>query len=230
MQLVRLSDYDLYVHDIVPTGFSLYHVSCDDVIPLSSLVIRHMLSEALIGGYDATEDVALQQSDYARRVAALSGLGSQGVRNVLETAASVVLKKELAKPDSLMAQFVQDVASDSTRGKKISLPYRLQPLELTTMQADYPEYSLLNVNNKSHAHSVAGNLRVLNMEVLLDMIGYRKNAAPLYGEDVYVVDIGGDYVTHVKMNRMNVHSDSPILTPTCAWGYGETRETWRKGV
>lgn len=223
LQLARLSSGDVYVHSVVPSGLSLYHVVEGEVELLSRLVIRHMFSDALIGGYDVADDIAVQQSDYARRIASLACISQRNARDMLELTAGVVIKKELAKPDSQLMQFVQDMASDTTRGRKIQLPYRLHPLELTMMQADYPEYTLLNVNNKSHAHAVAGNLRVLAMEVLLDTIGYSKNASPVFGEDVYVVDIGGDYLNHLKMNRLNVHCDTPILTAR-----DSARETTRR--
>lgn len=118
---------------------------------------------------------------------------------------------------SPLVRFVQDSAMETmtNTNRKITLPYRLQPLELTSMQADYPEYTLINKSNNAHPHAVAGNLRILSMEVLLDSINYRKNSAPLYDGNCFVVDVGGDYLSHVKMGRLNVHthSDTPVLTP-----------------
>lgn len=50
LHLAKLAQSDCYVHDVTPTGFSTYHVNSHELILLSTLVMRFMFSQALIGG------------------------------------------------------------------------------------------------------------------------------------------------------------------------------------
>lgn len=105
----------------------------------------------------------------------------------------------------MLKEYICDqVQIKASKTNKTALPYYLTALELTQLQNDYPELTLVAKVNKKHNHAYAASARICTMNLLLDFTGYTKFHKAALGDDVFVVAIGGDYVSHLKQGRMNV--------------------------
>lgn len=66
-------------------------------------------------------------------------------------------------------------------------------------------------SNVKHNHAYAASVRICTMNLLLQFADYTTNHPPTYGEDINLIDIGGDYMSHLRAGRMNVHCDKPFI-------------------
>nr|QKS69545.1 methyltransferase [Erysiphe necator associated gora-like virus 1] len=130
-------------------------------------------------------------------------LNSETVMNAVVSTAATNTKSPL---HSEFADYYSSTVRSMTRHtqskptvdvRRIMSPQSLQ--ELVTM---YPEYNVVSSGCESGTHSVAAACRMLETRYLLDM---------LPTEATFVWDVGGNWATHIKRGKTNIHCCCPIL-------------------
>lgn len=145
-------------------------------------------------------------------------LGSLGVdvSALLVNAVRVSAGEDPAVRNAIGSLVVKELA-DRLRHTSGGLPFTCDS-HLTVEEKDqlvrfYPEFDIKFRKGKGYeGHPMARTMRLLSMERMLQLIGYRNDIAPGDGYDHQVIDIGGDYMQHLRRGRRHIHSCAPVLT------------------
>nr|UUT43446.1 putative viral replicase [Citrus variegation virus] len=119
------------------------------------------------------------------------------------------IRRNAARPETAVGRLVSDAAvqvvarqCDLTPAKPLNVSFQLSPEDQNALRRDFPGRELQFRNSSYSSHSFAAAHRVCETDYI-------------YGrfqtECTTIIDIGGNFCTHSKMGRDNVHSCCPIL-------------------
>lgn len=211
-KVVAAKLYSRATHDImIPNVFlvspGLYHVDKKQrPIYLSALLLAVLGSDSRIGGEKVTdEDVT-----YSKAISALRNICDVGNFNINDSIAEAA-RKQLATALSAPDSVIKDVFAPRLVSKThFKVPYALNVAEITHLQEEYPELSVIT-GNSAHPHAYAANALACAEELILRQLKYNKKQTPSAGDDVVLVDIGANYHRHAINERWNVHCCTPII-------------------
>lgn len=90
--------------------------------------------------------------------------------------------------------------------------YNLSAQEIVALQRGFPELNVVVTGKINHPHAMAAATKDCSEELMLKMMNYHSAARSLIkGKDVYLIDIGANYVRHITRGRFNVHCCNPII-------------------
>lgn len=76
---------------------------------------------------------------------------------------------------------------------------------IATLQKAFPELNILVTGKVNHPHAMAAVTRNCSEAFILRLIGYEKNIRCLKEGKIFLVDVGANFVRHVKNQRFNIH-------------------------
>lgn len=110
-----------------------------------------------------------------------------------------------------IAAFQQRISARNSR-KTVRIHAKLDIAHENFIENEYPEFDITFTRSTIVGHPVANALRVLEMQLLLELVYYDPSNVVLQpGYDVSVVDIGGNWKYHLDNKSVSVHCCSPLL-------------------
>ena len=79
------------------------------------------------------------------------------------------------------------------------------------LEQTFSELNLGFTNRVTHAHAFAAAHRQCETALCLGDLNYRTDSVPVHGFQVVIKDFGGNFLTHLQCNRLNIHSCCPVL-------------------
>lgn len=123
--------------------------------------------------------------------------------------------------DTQVDRFAKQLTASGRNKKKIFIKTSLTPDQCNALSVSYPEYQIEFLNCEANGHPFANASRKLENQLLLDYINYSPGKST-GGRDVYVNDVGGNWVTNLGRDMPHCHTCAPILDL-----YDATRESTR---
>nr|UVU20651.1 replicase protein [Carpotroche-associated ilarvirus] len=122
---------------------------------------------------------------------------------------SDVIRRRAADESTSVGRFVADAAVkvvnrhiDSSPIVPLNVSFSLTPEEQSVLRKSFPGRELQFRNSSASSHSFAAAHRVCETDYIYSR--FQTSETP-------IIDIGGNFCTHAKMGRTNVHSCCPIL-------------------
>jgi len=126
--------------------------------------------------------------------------------------------------DKLLAQrWTDEKFSNQRSRKKVTIYQQLDTAEERALEASYPEFDISFNPQQFVSHAFAAASRKLETELLLSLCGYSRTSKPPRGFMACIIDIGGNWSTHIAAKRPYIHSCCPILS-----GHDDLREATRR--
>jgi sulfur relay (sulfurtransferase) complex TusBCD TusD component (DsrE family) len=87
------------------------------------------------------------------------------------------------------------------------------PQDIAALQRAFPELNVVVTDKVNHPHAMSAAWRVCSEEWVLRSLLHYNNCVKgtVAGNKAYIVDIGANYVRHVKKNRFNIHCCVPCI-------------------
>jgi len=126
--------------------------------------------------------------------------GNSDVRNLVDS----VVQKSLNK-------VVENMSSDGSK-PKIKIDMVLTTDEQRLLETSYPEFRIVFKQDKLANHAFAWASRILETQLCLSDLNYNPKYKPVHPNKAHVVDVGGNFCSHIKSCRIFVHSCCPILS------------------
>lgn len=192
--LYATAPWDCYIPYLLCVHPNLYHVSSRHEPVLLSDAIRSVIfSNARIGGLGDNDDQAIRVN---QGVATFAHLYETGGLN-LETALANASKKHIA--ESLRDPMNEHKLGE--RKKRFAVDYAMLPQDIAALQRAFPELDVVVTGKVNHPYAMSAASRVCSEEWVLRSLHYNSCVkGTLRGDEAYIVDIGANYVRHVKKN------------------------------
>ncbi|AAK01481.1 viral replicase p1 [Tulare apple mosaic virus] len=123
-----------------------------------------------------------------------------------------VVRRNAANAATDVGRLISDAAVnvvrrqvDLTPAKPLNVSFALTPEDQNALRRDFPGRELQFRNSASSSHAVMQLRTVLCRDRTIFIVRFSKP------ETTTIIDIGGNFCTHAKMGRENVHSCCPIL-------------------
>lgn len=128
--------------------------------------------------------------------------------------------------DQNIAEKITDaVDSKKFNRRRVVISQLLSPEQERTLESHYPEFDITFKSNHLHPHPMAAASRKLETELTLMNFNYSLNSRPPRGYHACVVDIGGNWSSHMLAKRKYIHSCCPILS-----AYDDLRNSVRMNI
>lgn len=206
--------FDFYVPQIRAVHPGMYHVFPSEELLLFSDVVHVLLfSGARIGGMIDNNDMAIRANQGVAAFARLCETGGLDMSTALVDASRKQLIEVLKEPTSeIKHMFKPLVDVVKKKEKNFVVRYSLNAHEIALLQKSFPELNVIVTGQVNHPHAMAAVTRDCSEELILRFIHYSVSVKSLInGKDIYLVDIGANYIRHIKYNRFNVHCCNPII-------------------
>nr|ARO72614.1 putative replicase [Spinach latent virus]QUU43737.1 putative replicase [Spinach latent virus]UKD49509.1 replicase [Spinach latent virus] len=119
------------------------------------------------------------------------------------------IRRNAPRPETAIGRLISDAAvqvvsrqCDLTAAKPLNVSFQLSPEDQNALRRDFPGRELQFRNSSYSSHSFAAAHRVCEADYIYSRFQTRNTT---------IIDIGGNFCTHSKMGRDNVHSCCPIL-------------------
>lgn len=124
-----------------------------------------------------------------------------------------VKSKELDTPSTseLKYMFKPLVEASMKKRKNFLVDYVLSAQDIALLQKGFPELNVLVTGKVNHPHAMAAVTRNCSEAFILRMIGYDNGVTSLIEGKIFLVDIGANYVRHIKRGRYNIHCCVPVM-------------------
>nr|UUT43444.1 replicase protein 1a [Citrus leaf rugose virus] len=120
-----------------------------------------------------------------------------------------VVRRNAANASTDVGRLISDAAVNVVRrqvdlspAKPLNVSFALTPEDQNSLRRDFPGRELQFRNSASSSHAYAAAHRVCETDYIYSRF---------QTENTTIIDIGGNFSTHAKMGRSNVHSCCPIL-------------------
>lgn len=134
---------------------------------------------------------------------------------------SEVLNRAVKSPGSAVGDLIlngkiQEVSNTlNSLGKKrgsIRVGVQIPAEGLARLKLCYPEYNFeMNHTLKFHRHAVSYVARQCDQRLMMDRVGYTCGGPREPGYDVLLKDIGANWMTNLRMGRLDIHNCCPVL-------------------
>lgn len=112
------------------------------------------------------------------------------------------------------------------RKERFAVDYAMLQQDIAALQRAFSELDVVVTSKVNHPHAMSTASCVCSEEEVLRSLHYNSCVkGTLRGDEAYIVDIGANYVCHVKKNRFNIHCCVP-----CVDVHDSARETERVAI
>nr|CAI5383846.1 polyprotein [Oxera neriifolia associated virus] len=216
----RISDDDEVFSPCSHVNDTLLHVeligqaqSLRSIRTLAHLRVGGDEKENSLDSINALSSTPLRIDPSSDRMLSLIGFSDETTKK--EAVKSIYLDKNSRLREvvdkSLAARLSDHSSTKNTAKKKITVYQCLKPEEERSLESSYPEFEILFKNKDLHPHGLAAASRKLETELILSNLSYSSDSKPLKGFAACVVDVGGNWASHMLNRRKYVHSCCPIL-------------------
>ncbi|KYM97710.1 Methyltransferase/helicase/RNA-directed RNA polymerase [Cyphomyrmex costatus] len=95
--------------------------------------------------------------------------------------------------------------------KNFYIDYALSTQNIALLQSAFPELNIIVTGKVNHPHAMPAVTRNCAETFILSLVNYDQNVKRLNSnKDVFIVDVGANYVRHIKNGRFNIHCCNPI--------------------
>lgn len=129
-----------------------------------------------------------------------------------------VMITNLDRPNSIVEEAVLSHVIDvekkkfSYRTNREVIPYYLRATEMARLTETFPEIDcVFSPKGSHHPHALSAAVRKCEMRIALNHVNYYSGQSIPKGYHVAVKDVGGNFITHLKRGREDIHSCCPIL-------------------
>nr|UDL14011.1 MAG: RNA dependent RNA polymerase [Xiangshan martelli-like virus 3] len=214
-RMYQYVDEDVMLPAVVMVAPTMFHVVRYKCMRFSEIVQIGILSRARVGcdrlRAGAVTDACVKANMAAAQLGEVCRSAGLDLNVVMAEVARKDVAEKLKEPTSHLRNLFNGMI-DVPRETKMEIPYKMDMRDVSALQNSFPEMNVVVTSKVYHDHALAAATRnIVEAYILSKRINYDPNVISTVSNRVFLVDIGGNYIRHVKRNRFNIHSCSPII-------------------
>lgn len=205
---------DFYMPNIRLVAPRLFHVDKSGTpVLFSTCVSVGMFSQARVGGLGDAEERIVRVNNSVAMFSRLCENGGFDFATALTEASRKHAVDIFKEPAGELKQIFKPLVETKLKGKdNFIVNYDLTALQIATLQREFAELNVVVTGKQKHPHAMSAATRACCEALILKKVGYKRWVKSLtHNSKFFLVDVGGNYVRHVRMQRRNVHCCTPIL-------------------
>lgn len=212
--LYAFSTSDFYIPYIRAVSPNLYHVFLNgQFLKFSEVITDLLFSDARIGGITDNDNAVIRVNQGVATFANLCEIGGIDLNVAMAEASKKQLAEMIKEPTSEIKHMFKPLLNGFEKKKnKFVVNYALSAKQIALLQRSFPELNVVVTGKTYHPHSMAAVTRDCAEAHILKLLSYTPTSRSLIGgKDVYLIDIGANYVRHIRKNRFNIHCCNPLI-------------------